>query len=42
MFRRIEKKGQILSFVKREVNRGNISVLEGFRNTIKMLEKEFR
>lgn len=37
-----EKKGQILSFVKREVNRGNISVLEGFRNTIKMLEKEFR
>lgn len=36
-----EKKSQILKFVKREVDFGNISVLEGFRNTISMLEKEF-
>ena len=36
-----EKKSQILNFVKKEVNNGNISVLEGFRNTINILEKEF-
>lgn len=36
-----EKKSQILKYVKREVDFGNISVLEGFRNTISMLEKEF-
>lgn len=36
-----EKKNQILNFVKQQVEIGNISVLEGFRNTINMLEKEF-
>lgn len=36
-----DKKSQILNFVKREVDAGNISVLDGFRNTISMLEKEF-
>lgn len=36
-----EKKSQILKFVKHEVDAGNISVLEGFRNTISMLEDEF-
>ena len=36
-----EKKSQILNFVRREVETGNISVLEGFKNTIDILEKEF-
>ena len=38
---RDEKKGQILNSVINEVKNGNYSVLQGFKNTISMLEKEF-
>lgn len=37
-----EKKSQILNLVRSEVEAGNSSVLEGFRNTISKLEKEFK
>ena len=37
-----EKKKQILKFVGREVASGNVSILQGFQNTINMLEKEFK
>lgn len=37
-----EKKKQILKFVRREVASGNVSILQGFQNTINMLEKEFK
>jgi len=36
-----EKKDNILKLVQVEVEKGNISVLEGFRNTVSMLEEEF-
>ncbi len=35
------KKNQILNYIKHEVKAGNTSVLDGFRNTITVLEKEF-
>lgn len=38
---RDDKKRQILKFVQSEVGKGNISMIEGFRNTIIELEKEF-
>lgn len=35
-----EKKDKILKLAQSEVKNGNISVIEGFRNTIIQLEKE--
>lgn len=37
-----DKKDKILKLVQKEVENGNISVLDGFQNTISELEKEFR
>ena len=37
-----DKKEKILKLVQNEDKKGNISVIEGFRNTVIDLENEFR
>ena len=37
-----DKKDRILKLAQNEVEKGNISVIEGFRNTVIELENEFR
>ncbi len=37
-----DKKENILKLVQKEVENGNTSIIEGFKNTILELEKEFK
>ena len=36
-----DKKTQILNMVKKEIEEGDVSILEGFKPTIEILEVEF-